>query len=133
MSNILLLIILIIISLISYLLYKYQYTIIDKQIKSIYTGDASSMKLCPKGCIRGVCNKNNKNNNNHCKYDYQCNYCKDPITGKYYLNSNVNPKLEILYNSNNIQETNNLIKKQNDYIHQLNKEIQKINEEKLTS
>ena len=107
-----------IILIISYLLYL---PLRNSNIKSVYVGDGSNMKLCPKGCVRGV--------NSLGKYDFKCNYCQDPTTGKYYINSVVNPKLEVLYNSSNIKETNETIKHQNEYILKINKEIMKINEQ----
>jgi len=99
--------------------------------QSIIKDNAQNMTNCPKGCNRGVCANKDKCHHpykdNCCVYDFQCNYCKDPITQNYYLDSNINPRLTIAYkkNANNkdIDELNEKIKKQNEYIQKLNKEI----------
>ena len=53
----------------------------------IIKGDGKNMNLCMKDCIRGVCNHNSKNKNS-CKTDIQCNYCQDPKTNMFYVNTN---------------------------------------------
>lgn len=40
------------------------------------------MNYCPDGCNRGICNKDSKK----CKYDFQCQYCKDKTTNMFYVN-----------------------------------------------
>jgi hypothetical protein len=103
--------------------------------KSIIQDNAKNMSACPNGCVRGVCSHKQRCTNPHqqncCVYDFQCNYCKDPITQNYYLNSNANPRLAIAYNKNvNNRQTeilNKKIKKQNEYIQKLNKEIVNVN------
>ena len=41
------------------------------------------LEKCPLGCIRGVCKR--MNGNQGCKYDYQCSYCTDRKTGRFFV------------------------------------------------
>jgi len=107
--------------------------------ESIYTGDAKNMKMCPQGCVRGVCSNKkqclNSKNENCCVYDFQCNYCKDGLTKQYYLDSATNPQLDIKYQTQSSMDQKTMddfekeINQQNDYIDELNKEIKKINKQ----
>ena len=61
---------------------------IDSEMHSYYVDtsikdDGKNMNYCLDGCIRGTCNKNNKNNS--CKYNYQCQYCQDKVTNMFYV------------------------------------------------
>ena len=65
---------------------------------AVYVGSGKNMKICPKGCTRGVCDLNKYCKDHHgpkpkcCAFDFQCNYCKDPKTGLFYLEPGYNPK-----------------------------------------
>ena len=104
--------------------------------KSIIKDDAKNMSLCPIGCVRGVCSHKEKCINpyqeNCCVYDFQCNYCKDPVTQNYYLNTNANPRLAVAYEKQYDKKQtdilNKKIEKQNEYIQKLNKKIVIVNE-----
>lgn len=94
--------------------------------------DARNMNLCPKGCIRGVCNKSN--NDNSCKYDFQCDYCQDKKTNMFYVNFETEKEREIIpvyeeksLNYNQTELLNKEINKNNTYINALNKKIKIMN------
>ena len=121
---------------------KNYYSKLPYQYQSIIKGDGKNMVHCPKGCDRGVCKHKahctNPNKQNCCIYDFQCNYCKDPVTQNYYLDSASNPKLTMKYNETNrknqntsdLSQLNNKIKLQNEYISKLNKEVYLINKKR---
>jgi glutaredoxin len=94
-------------------------------------GESENMLKCPKGCIRGVCNKTN--NKDGCKNDIDCQYCKDDKTNMFYVNfdneKNIIPLLEEEHQLNLTQRDllNNSIKDNNHYIHELNEKIKKMN------
>ena len=89
------------------------------------------IKKCPLGCIRGVCKR--MNNKNGCKYDYQCSYCTDNKTNRFFVDfGNRNEIIPIYEEQKKISPKqaytlNNEIKENNDYINELNEEIEYIN------
>ena len=92
-------------------------------------GDAQNMNICPKGCIRGNCNRKNGD----CKYDFQCQYCSDAKTNNFYVEFNDERKIVPLYEEEdklkNKQKNklNEEIEKNNTYIELLNKKIMMMN------
>lgn len=106
----------------------------DSEIKSynILTpihGDGKNMNLCPKGCIRGACNKKMGG----CNYDFQCQYCNDKKTNMFFVDMNDERQIIPLYeeeeklNSNQKNKLNESISKNNEYIEILNKKIMMMN------
>ena len=110
----------------------HSYSIIDN-------GNGKNMNLCPKGCIRGSCKKLNNqdlsNNKNHCKYNFQCNYCQDKTTNQFYVDPNMDYEkaiLPIYEESKNLvisqkDMLNDAIKQNNNYIINLNQKIKNMN------
>jgi len=99
------------------------------------TNASKNLDLCKRGCVRGVC-KNNKNNSNlkgFCKYDFQCNYCKDRKTNQFYVDLTNYEEVLPDYNiqeelsKNQSEDLNNEINDNNDYIDELNNKIRKYN------
>lgn len=88
-------------------------------------GDGKNMNLCPKGCIRGACNKKMGG----CNYDFQCQYCNDQKTNMFFVDMNDERQIIPLYeeeeklNSNQKNRLNESISKNNEYIEILNKKI----------
>ena len=130
------------------------YTILDKknnknatEYKFVlpFSGNGENMNNCPKGCVRGRCethnsnkpenhdNKHNKHNkhNLHCKYDFDCQYCRNPDTNMFYVDGNYNNEKIIIphYDDKNYNQSqlNREIIADNKYIHELNEEIIKHN------
>jgi hypothetical protein len=109
--------------------------------------DAKNKNLCPPNCIRGRCNllykpqeedeeeekQYNTKKISKCKYDYQCNYCKDPNTNQFYVNNykekEIINELEKKPHLTPIQKhiLNDDINGYNEYIHKLNNKILKVN------
>ena len=92
--------------------------------------NASNMNLCLPGCVRGACKQSNTNNN--CKYDFQCQYCKDDKTNMFYVNFDKEREIVPVYeekslNNKETQLLNNSIKENNTYINSLNKKIHLFN------
>lgn len=127
--------IIIIIALLLFIIYNYSpITKIDNNVHTYdihnLKGTSDHMLSCPNGCIRGVCNKNNKNHT--CNYDFNCQYCIDKNTKNFYVNfnkeRNIIPVLEE-ENLNLSQKTllNNYIQENNNYIKELNTEIKNYN------
>jgi hypothetical protein len=92
-------------------------------------GDGKNMNLCPKGCIRGACNKKMGG----CNYDFQCQYCNDQKTNMFFVDMNDERQIIPLYeeeeklNSNQKNRLNESISKNNEYIEILNKKIMMMN------
>jgi len=105
----------------------YDNTIDSYQIWMPISDNAKNMNKCPFGCVRGSCNKSNSNNG--CKYNFQCEYCKDRITNQFYVEFNDERNILPLYAEEeeltNRQKTelNKSIDKNNKYIKELNKRI----------
>ena len=93
--------------------------------------DGEDMNYCLPGCIRGTCQKNNKNN--YCKHDFQCQSCQDEKTNMFYATfddeRNIIPLYEEEHKLSNKQELllNNSIRKNNIYIDNLNDKIKILN------
>ena len=91
------------------------------------------LDLCKKGCIRGRCRTNNSNSKDYCKYDFQCNYCKDRETNQFYVDltnyEEVLPDYDLQeeLSKNQSEDLNNEIKENNEYIDDLNDKIRKYN------
>jgi hypothetical protein len=83
---------------------------------------------CPLGCIRGVCKR--MENNSECKYDYQCSYCTDRKTGRFFVDFGKRDEILPVYeeqtklSSNQSSALNREIEENNEYIHDLNEEIE---------
>ena len=92
------------------------------------------LDVCKKGCTRGVCRTKNLNSKELCKYDFQCNYCKDRNTKNFYVDltnyEEVQPIYSVQEELNNKQRNslNVEIEENNDYIDDLNDKIRKYNE-----
>lgn len=92
-------------------------------------GNAQNMNICPKGCVRGNCNRENGG----CKYDFQCQYCSDAKTNNFYVEFNDERKIVPLYEEedkltiNQKNKLNEEIERNNDYIELLNKKIMMMN------
>ena len=92
------------------------------------------LDVCKKGCTRGVCRTKNSNSKELCKYDFQCNYCKDRNTKNFYVDltnyEEVQPIYSVQEELNNKQRNslNVEIEENNDYIDDLNNKIRKYNE-----
>ena len=111
---------------------------IDDEMHSYYVqtpvkAEGKNMNYCLAGCIRGNCKKNNENNS--CKYDFQCQYCQDKDTNMFYVNFDNERTIVPIYEeerSNNLNQKqesqlNETIKKNNIYITQLNNKIDILN------
>jgi hypothetical protein len=97
-------------------------------------GNGKNMNQCLQGCVRGVCNRNkNGNNNNSCKYDFQCQYCNDKNTNQFYVDFNDERRIIPLYEEQNKltneqdNALNKSIYKNNQYINMLNHKIEIMN------
>ena len=92
-------------------------------------GDAKNMNICPKGCIRGACNKKIGG----CSYDFQCQYCRDNKTNMFFVDMNDESRIQALLeeeeklNSTQKNMLNEDIEKNNKYIDLLNKKIVMMN------
>jgi hypothetical protein len=92
-------------------------------------GDAKNMNICPKGCIRGACNKKIRG----CSYDFQCQYCRDDKTNMFFVDMNDESRIQALLeeeeklNSTQKNMLNEEIEKNNKYIDLLNKKIVMMN------
>jgi len=113
-------------------IYKHQKGLKIYNIQSMSRGnDSKNMLKCKKGCIRGICK--DKNLENGCKYDYQCNYCIDENTDKFYVNYTGYKKLLPDYelqeelSTHQHSKLNNKIQQNNENINILNKQINKNN------
>ena len=106
-----------------------------RNFPKVITNASKNLDLCKKGCVRGVCknNKNNSNLKNSCKYDFQCNYCKDRKTNQFYVDLTNYEEVLPDYNiqeelsKNQSEDLNNEINDNNDYIDELNNKIRKYN------
>jgi len=91
--------------------------------------DAKNMNNCPRGCIRGACNKKVGG----CSYDFQCQYCRDDKTNMFFVDMNDERPIQALLEEEeklNIAQKNRLneeIEKNNQYIELLNKKIVMMN------
>lgn len=87
------------------------------------------LKKCPLGCIRGVCRRMN-NGQTGCKYDYQCSYCTDRHTKRFFVDfGNRNEIIPVYEEQKKLlpkqsNTLNNQIKENNEYINELNEEIE---------
>ncbi len=103
-----------------------------KDIMMPIQGKSFGLKDCPKGCIRGTCNGKGDGNKS-CKYDFQCDYCKDKKTGMFYVDFDNDREILPLYdesknmNKDDIHKLNDMINKNNDYIKKLDEKIEMIN------
>lgn len=90
---------------------------------------AENIDQCPAGCIRGVCNVNDKVGN--CLNDYQCSYCADEETNMFYVDFENRGEILHEYNkstdNNKTKTLNEKIKENNEYIYDLNNHIKDIN------
>ena len=83
---------------------------------------------CPPGCVRGVCD--DEENIGNCIYDYQCSYCADEETNRFYVDYNRQDILNTYNKNTNIKKNKDLnerIKENNEYINDLNNHIKDIN------
>jgi len=129
-----LLIILFIMVLIFFLIYEFYPRQTNKsyEFQLPIKGDGANKNICPKGCIRGVCEKKN---GSKCKHDYNCNYCRDETTNMFYVNSSLQNEDKILpeyEESKKITKSsrdilNEKILANNLYIDNLNNKIKEIN------
>jgi len=115
-------------------IYKHQKGLKIYNIQSISKGyNSKNMLKCKEGCSRGICQ--NRDTENGCKYDYQCNYCIDENTDKFYVNFTGYKKLLPEYDIQNKlskNQKNNLnyeIEENNEYIDNLNEQINEYNNE----
>ena len=98
-KNILLGFIFIIIIIIFVLIFISYFNKNENKKKEVYNvlmplqGNAQNMNICPKGCVRGNCNRKNGD----CKYDFQCQYCSDAKTNNFYVDFNDERKIIPLY------------------------------------
>ena len=101
-------------------------------IQQIPKGNSSeNMDICKHGCVRGRCK--NKDTNNGCKYDFQCNYCKDKDTDQFYVDLTNYEEVQPIYDeqkklsSSQSEDLNDIIQENNEYIDELNDKIQDYN------
>ena len=107
----------------------------NTRVYNITKGNLASpyLDVCKLGCTRGVCNTKNSNSPNFCKYDFQCNYCKDRDTKNFYVDltnyEEIQPTYDIQKKLSNKQRNslNNEIEENNDYIDELNDKIRSYN------
>ena len=91
------------------------------------------LDICKKGCVRGVCRTKNSNSKEFCKYDFQCNYCKDRKSDNFYVDltnyEEVLPDYDLQEELSPKQqnELNYEISENNEYIEDLNDKIRKYN------
>ena len=135
MNTILVIIILIIIVMVlCYFGYYVMTKIVDKEsgeytIILPHNGPANNMNDCLRGCQRGGClNKSDKSGEKHCKFDFQCQYCRDKDTNMFYTNGNYDNESNIVpeyedAEQNEIESLNKMIKKNNLYIKDMNEII----------
>ena len=135
MNTFLVIIILIIIVIIlCYFGYYVMTKIVDKEsgeytIILPHNGPANNMNDCLRGCQRGGClNKSDKSGEKHCKFDFQCQYCRDKDTNMFYTNGNYDNESNIVpeyedAEQNEIESLNKMIKKNNLYIKDMNEII----------
>ena len=95
--------------------------------------ESNYLNKCPLGCVRGVCKR--MNNKKGCKYDYQCSYCTDRKTKRFYVDfGNRDEILPIYEEQKKISPKqsatlNDEIKENNAYINELNEEIEYRNQQ----
>lgn len=135
MNTFLVIIILIIIVIVlCYFGYYVMTKIVDKEsgeytIILPHNGPANNMNDCLRGCQRGVClDKSRKSGEKHCKFDFQCQYCRDKDTNMFYTNGNYDNESNIVpeyedAEQNEIESLNKMIKKNNLYIKDMNEII----------
>ena len=61
------------------------------------------LDVCKKGCTRGVCRTKNSNSKELCKYDFQCNYCKDRNTKNFYVDLTNYEEVQPIYDEQKSQ------------------------------
>lgn len=94
---------------------------------------SDNLDLCKKGCVRGVCKSKKSKTSKFCKYDFQCNYCKDRKTDQFYVDLTNYEEVLPDYNvqeelsKSQSEDLNNEINDNNDYIDDLNEQIRKYN------
>ena len=94
-----------------------------------HNGPANNMNDCLRGCQRGAClDKSMKSGEKHCKFDFQCQYCRDKDTNMFYTNGNYDNESNIVpeyedAEQNEIVSLNKMIKKNNLYIKDMNEII----------
>ena len=92
---------------------------------------SENMDICKSGCVRGRCK--NSNSKNGCKYDFQCNYCKDKETDQFYVDLTNYEELQPIYDeqkkisTSQTEDLNDIIQENNEYINNLNEKIQDYN------
>jgi hypothetical protein len=101
-----------------------EYQVID------FKDNGDEMNYCLPGCIRGACKKTNDNNS--CKFDFQCEYCQDNKTNMFYVDNTNDIEILPLYQEESLNidqqnKLNDLIDDNNKYILDLNKKIKIIN------
>ena len=107
----------------------------DTREYNITKGNLASpyLDVCKKGCIRGVCQTKNSNSKDFCKFDFECNYCKDRNTKNFYVDltnyEEVQPAYSVQKKLSNDQtkSLNNEIEENNEYIDDLNDKIRNYN------
>lgn len=107
----------------------------ETRVYKITKGNLASpdLDLCKKGCVRGVCKTKKSNSNDLCKYDFQCNYCKDRRLNNFYVDltnyEEVLPSYDVQEELSKKQtsDLNYEISENNEYIEDLNKKIRKYN------
>ena len=91
------------------------------------------LDLCKKGCYRGVCRTKKSKSNELCKYDFQCNYCKDRKSNSFYVDltnyEEVLPDYDVQDELSPKQQSdlNYEISENNEYIEDLNEKIREYN------
>lgn len=94
---------------------------------------SKDLDLCKRGCVRGVCKTKNSKSKDLCKYDFQCNYCKDRKMNNFYVDltnyEEVLPDYDVQeeLSKSQINDLNYEISENNEYIDELNKKIQEYN------
>ena len=107
----------------------------DTRVYNITKGNVASpyLDVCKLGCTRGVCKTKNSNSKDFCKFDFECNYCKDRNTRNFYVDLTNYEEVQPAYSvqkklSNNQRKSlNNEIEENNEYIDDLNDQIREFN------
>lgn len=94
---------------------------------------SKDLNLCKLGCYRGRCKNKNHKNNKFCKYDFQCNYCRDRKMNNFYVDltnyEEVQPAYDTQEELSSKQQShlNYEISENNEYIDELNDKIREYN------
>ena len=127
-----------------YLLYESIYINTHNKYINLYKTKRDENRKCPSGCVRGLCEYGEYCRNHYppnprcCAFDFQCQNCKDPNTGKIYrpedeedLMASIDANYYKANTPGEINELNREIERQNIYVKELNKRIRRQNEKVL--